>query len=385
VPEWFRPTLWLAYVIIRRMADVFISYARVDRAVALRIAGALEVCGWSVWLDSSMVPGQDFVASIQSQLGAARCVLVLWSEAAVHSEYVRDEAGEAKRESKLVAARIEDIDPPLGFRQRHVANLVSWMGDAQHPEFVAVVSAVARLAAATRPSVTPGLASTTYTEKSEQNRGSQRKRPIWTETWLLGLAAGTATVVALSLGASALRDRPQDSAKHGMPRDAGGSVWPAQRPPAANPSASEMVAAAAQQPERPATSEDRTNPPTRPPMAPNPKLVSTPNTGKGEEPQGHAAAAAYEQRSACESRCASALEQCSSKVQSADDCLAKRYPAACVDACVKSNHSHGECIDTLCRPTMQNNRKWSAECETLSTEVLGRCEDGKLRCIASCS
>ena len=33
------------------MADIFIGYAREDRAVAAVLAKALEGCGWSVWWD----------------------------------------------------------------------------------------------------------------------------------------------------------------------------------------------------------------------------------------------------------------------------------------------------------------------------------------------
>ncbi len=39
------------------MSDIFISYAREDREIAGRLAGALEAAGWSVWWDSKLRAG----------------------------------------------------------------------------------------------------------------------------------------------------------------------------------------------------------------------------------------------------------------------------------------------------------------------------------------
>ena len=39
------------------MADIFLSYARVDQDTARRFEAALEQCGWSVFWDHELVPG----------------------------------------------------------------------------------------------------------------------------------------------------------------------------------------------------------------------------------------------------------------------------------------------------------------------------------------
>ena len=41
------------------MADIFISYASVDRPFARRLADALEACGWSVWWDHRNLRGGE--------------------------------------------------------------------------------------------------------------------------------------------------------------------------------------------------------------------------------------------------------------------------------------------------------------------------------------
>jgi hypothetical protein len=41
------------------MADIFISYARPDRARAKALAEALERNGWSVWWDRGILLGVD--------------------------------------------------------------------------------------------------------------------------------------------------------------------------------------------------------------------------------------------------------------------------------------------------------------------------------------
>ena len=63
------------------MADVFISYAKADRPLAVKLAAMLEAEGWKVWRDTSLLIGDDFRKEIMIELGRARAVIVIWTDA----------------------------------------------------------------------------------------------------------------------------------------------------------------------------------------------------------------------------------------------------------------------------------------------------------------
>jgi hypothetical protein len=140
----------------RSMADVFVSYTRDDEPKARQLANTLTAHGWDVWWDRHIPLGHDFSEVIQHQLEQAACVVVLWSRASITSEYVRDEATVAKERAALVPALIDDVRPPLGFRQRQVANLARWSGDIRDPDYLSLIDAIARLVP--RPVDAPGRA-----------------------------------------------------------------------------------------------------------------------------------------------------------------------------------------------------------------------------------
>jgi len=117
------------------MADIFLSYARVDQDTARRFEAALEQCGWSVFWDHELVPGEGFRRAIERELNEARCVIVLWSRASVESEWVIDEAEEGKQNERLISVRLDDVDLPLGFRQLQAATLVNWSGSVDDEVF----------------------------------------------------------------------------------------------------------------------------------------------------------------------------------------------------------------------------------------------------------
>lgn len=128
------------------MADVFLSYAREDRTRAADVAAALTRRGWTVWWDRQLLPGDTFEQAIARQLADARCVVVLWSSTSVTSDWVRDEAGEARNARKLVPALIDEVSPPFGFRQYQNANLAAWTGNDSDPEFARLLDGVEALA-----------------------------------------------------------------------------------------------------------------------------------------------------------------------------------------------------------------------------------------------
>ena len=95
----------------------------------------LELLGWNVWWDRKILPGRIFRDVITEELESAKCVIVLWSQMSVRSDYVCDEADDAKQRQVLVPVLIEQVKPPHGFRQHEAADLIAWNGDPDDSEF----------------------------------------------------------------------------------------------------------------------------------------------------------------------------------------------------------------------------------------------------------
>ena len=124
------------------MADIFISYRSNDRTRVEHIVQALQQRGLSVWWDPKLRGGQRFARVIATELAQARAVVVAWSHLSVESEWVADEAQEAKDLGKLVPILIDDVRPPLGFRSLQNLSLVDWDGQASHPSIQALFDAI---------------------------------------------------------------------------------------------------------------------------------------------------------------------------------------------------------------------------------------------------
>jgi len=117
------------------MADIFISYASEDRSRVEPMAKALEEQGWTVWWDPQIPPGKTFFTVIKEALEAAKCVVVLWSNQSINSEWVLEEANFGKRRGILVPAKIDSVDPPLGFGLIQAADLTDWKTETGHAGF----------------------------------------------------------------------------------------------------------------------------------------------------------------------------------------------------------------------------------------------------------
>ena len=121
---------------------IFLSYASVDRARVEVLVKALEGEGLNVWWDRDIPRGQNFNRVIENALEQARCAIVLWSSASVDSEWVVNEASEARKRGMLVPVLIDDVDPPLEFRHLQAARLIEWRGDKSDSEWAGLLAAV---------------------------------------------------------------------------------------------------------------------------------------------------------------------------------------------------------------------------------------------------
>lgn len=110
------------------MADIFLSYANEDREAARAVAGLLESAGCTVWWDRRIPAGRTWRSMIEEALRDMRCMVVLWSAHSVESDWVKEEAEEARALGKLIPVLIEPVKPPVGFRSIQAADLTQWDG-----------------------------------------------------------------------------------------------------------------------------------------------------------------------------------------------------------------------------------------------------------------
>jgi hypothetical protein len=139
------------------MADIFISYARADRARAEKLAQALGQHGWSVWWDRFIPPGKTFDEVIEGALSSARCVIVLWSHDSVKSEWVKAEASDAAQRRILVPILADEVTIPLEFRRIQTARLTDWEHLAANPGWEELSHALTTLAGREITTSTPAV------------------------------------------------------------------------------------------------------------------------------------------------------------------------------------------------------------------------------------
>jgi hypothetical protein len=116
------------------MADVFISYASEDRNRVRPLADALQQRGFKLWWDRSLAAGQDYTAIIERELKTAKAVIVVWTQASAASTFVRDEAGRARDDGRLVPVMLDRVDLPLGFGAFQAEDFTRWNGGANAPQ-----------------------------------------------------------------------------------------------------------------------------------------------------------------------------------------------------------------------------------------------------------
>lgn len=127
------------------MADIFMSYSEKDRDAVNRLAATLQTVGWTVWWDRRIPAGLTWRAVLEQEMRSMRCMVVLWSNHSVLSEWVCEEASEGHSLGRLVPVSIDRVRPPAGFREIQAADLVDWDGTRDFVGFQRLVEDIERL------------------------------------------------------------------------------------------------------------------------------------------------------------------------------------------------------------------------------------------------
>lgn len=125
--------------------DVFLTYSREDFTKAQLLVQALESHDCSVFWEHHEFFGDDEwdVIGALRTLAEPKCIIVIWSQAALNFESVRQAAEQGLQRGNLLQIRIEQIILPPPFDQLYCADFSKWHGKPSDSEFVYFWEAVA--------------------------------------------------------------------------------------------------------------------------------------------------------------------------------------------------------------------------------------------------
>ncbi|HRO58189.1 MAG TPA: TIR domain-containing protein [Burkholderiaceae bacterium] len=208
-----------------QMADIFLSYAEEDRKTALALAQSLESAGWSVWWDRRIPPGSTWRETIEKALDEMRCMVVLWSRHSVHSHWVYEEAEIGRARRVLVPVLIERVDPPLGFRSIHAADLAGWEGDANAAGALQLVAHLESVLGRRRERRGPQAPKAGDRAEAVQQRFSSGRRLSW--VLVSGASTAVFTVVfVVTIFWQSAEKVPAISTEHPAPEQAPAAPMP---------------------------------------------------------------------------------------------------------------------------------------------------------------
>lgn len=193
------------------MSDIFLSYAREDRARVLVLVERLEARGWSVWGLEALPSGAVWQQEVEAAITDARCVIVVWSERSVRSEWVLTEARTGLERGVLLPILFGDVRIPRGFEHIQHSRLTGQAGSWAEAEIEQVLAAVGALLGRSPPSVDsdPAAASDESSTDTADGAagGTPGTKPTSTRLRRIARAVSALAVVALAvLGVNALRD-----------------------------------------------------------------------------------------------------------------------------------------------------------------------------------
>ncbi|HEX5378146.1 MAG TPA: toll/interleukin-1 receptor domain-containing protein [Phenylobacterium sp.] len=98
-------------------ANIFISFASVDRKVATTLCAALETRGFECWISArNILPGENFQVSIVQAIRRAKIMLLVFTANSNNSEEMTKELALASQQKLIVIPlRVEDVTPNDAF------------------------------------------------------------------------------------------------------------------------------------------------------------------------------------------------------------------------------------------------------------------------------
>jgi TIR domain len=148
------------------MSDVFISYSHKDTDFVRDLVKPLEAEGFSVWWDHTIPPGKTWDDVIARGIREAKACIIVWSANSVISDWVKEEATLAKEGGKYLPIQTGADLPPMGFRRIQAADLRSWNGNAQDPQWRLLMTEITNLVSGNGGARPPPVASTPPAQSS---------------------------------------------------------------------------------------------------------------------------------------------------------------------------------------------------------------------------
>lgn len=183
------------------MTDVLISYARRDRGIAARLAACLEERGLKAVWDISELPEGALMHSARQRVAQAPAIVVLWSESALDSPWVCDEADAAAARNAHVAVALGGVQSPAPAQAS--VDLSDWRQTGASAGLDALIAAIAETSSRSHPPVaTPAPASAATIAPVETAPASSEPK---TSGGAIGAAIGFALVWLLLIGIAVSR------------------------------------------------------------------------------------------------------------------------------------------------------------------------------------
>lgn len=130
------------------MADIFISYARLDRERVAPLKQALDGLGLNSFFDIEGLDGGDtFPDVLDREVKTAKVVLGCWTPHALQRDWVKAECAIAHEQRTLVPLEFDPLTPvdvPAAFFRLQRVNVSTWRGESKHDGWLSTVRAISR-------------------------------------------------------------------------------------------------------------------------------------------------------------------------------------------------------------------------------------------------